>query len=148
LSAIFRIHLHSKDLPLLYKIQEFYGGIGFLQVSSSGRSASFLSVKKLEDIIKVIIPHFVNYHLQSAKGVDFKLWLQCVELMKKKKHLTEGGLYKILALKSALNLGLSESLKTARTNIVLMPRPAYIGPIFPLILIEYLGSHQERVVLI
>jgi hypothetical protein len=54
LSAIFRIHLHSKDLPLLYKIQEFYGGIGFIQVSSSGRSASF-NVKKFEDIIKVIM---------------------------------------------------------------------------------------------
>jgi hypothetical protein len=81
LSAVFRIGLHYKDLPLLSEIQSFFGGVG--QVAVRGQSASY-SVRKLEDIINIIIPHFVKYPLQRAKGMDFKLWLRCVKLMDRK----------------------------------------------------------------
>ena len=106
--ARFSIHLHSIDLPLLYKIQSFFGGIG--SVTVHGKMASF-RVSKLSDIINVIIPHFNQYPLQSAKFIDFQLWKKCVRFIKNKDHLTEDGLHKILYLKSGLNLGLSETLK-------------------------------------
>ena len=121
--AVFRIHLHSKDLPLLHKIQEFFGGIGSLHVAKNGQSASFI-VTKLDDI-KYIIPHFKAYPLRSAKKIDFQLWLECVKLIENKEHLTKEGLNKILSLKSALNLGLSENLKAAFPNVVPIERPAY-----------------------
>jgi hypothetical protein len=69
-AARFRIHLHSIDLPLLYKIQSFFGGIGSVNVN--GQTASF-RVSKIDDIINVIIPHFNQYPLQSAKLIDFQL---------------------------------------------------------------------------
>jgi hypothetical protein len=81
-SARFRIHLHSLDLPFLfffffvrkkkkvYKIQAFFGGIG--SITFSGKTVSF-NVTKLDDIINVIIPHFIKYPLQSAKSIDFQL---------------------------------------------------------------------------
>jgi hypothetical protein len=69
-AARFRIHLHSIDLPLLYKIQSFFGGIGSITVN--GQTASF-RVSKVDDIINVIIPHFNQYPIQSAKLIDFQL---------------------------------------------------------------------------
>lgn len=72
MAARFIIHLHSIDLPLLYKIQSFFppGGIG--SVTVNGQTASF-RVSKLEHIINVVIPHFDKYPLQSAKLIDFQL---------------------------------------------------------------------------
>jgi len=129
LAARFKINLHSVDLPLLYKIQAFFGGIGSITVH--GQKASF-RVSKLDDIINVIIPHFIKYPLQSAKLIDFLLWQKCVMLIKMKEHLTEDGLHKILSLKSALNLGIPETIKAAFPNITTMVRPIYTGASTPL----------------
>ena len=65
-----QISLLSVDLPLLYEIQKFCGGIGSITIS--GKMAK-LKISKLEDIISVIIPHFYRYPLQSAKLIDFNL---------------------------------------------------------------------------
>jgi len=46
--------------------------------------------------------------------------------MKNKEHLTEEGLNKILAFKAALNLGLTEKLKGAFPNVILVNRPVYL----------------------
>jgi hypothetical protein len=43
--------------------------------------------------------------------------------MNSKEHLTLEGLHKIVAIKSSLNLGLSDDLKTAFSNIVEINRP-------------------------
>jgi len=120
--ARFKIKLHSIDLPLFYKIQSFFGGIG--RITVDGKLVTF-RVSKIDHIINVIIPHFDKYPLESAKSIDFQLWKQCAILIKNKKHLTEHGLLKILSLKSALNLGLSETLKVAFPNIIAIERPAY-----------------------
>ena len=60
-------------------------------------------VSKLNDIINVIIPHFNQYPLESAKSIDFQLWKQCVMLIKNKEDLRENRWDKILCLKSAFN---------------------------------------------
>jgi hypothetical protein len=70
-SASFAIHLHSKDLAILNLIKNFYG-VGKVHIAKDGKSVSF-TVNKLNDIVKVIIPHFFKYPLRSNKYVDFKL---------------------------------------------------------------------------
>ena len=130
-SAMFGIHLHTKDLPLLYKIQSFFGGIGYISTGSRSQSVTFY-VGNLNDIVNVIIPHFQKYLLRSAKGIDFRLWAECVKLMAAKKHLTEDGLNRILSLKSALNLGLSEQVKMQFSNVVPTIRPTYSVSVVPL----------------
>jgi len=125
MAARFRIHLHSIDLPLLYKIQSFFGGIG--SVTVNGQTASF-RVSKLEHIINVVIPHFDKYPLQSAKLIDFQLWKECVILIKNKEHLTESGLDKILSICT----GLSANLSAAFPNVITIARPLYTGPSAPL----------------
>jgi len=46
-----------------------------------------------------------------------------VRLMENKEHLTEDGLNKILSLKSVLNLGLTDTLKTNFPNVEQISRP-------------------------
>jgi len=125
-SADFSLNLHAKDLPLLYKIQSFLGGVGRIHVSSGGKTVSF-TVSKIDDLIYVIIPHFKKYPLQSGKSIDFQLWNQCVEMLVNKQHLNLLGLNKIIGLKSALNVGLSEDLKLEFNNVIPMERPAYVA---------------------
>ena len=43
--------------------------------------------------------------------------------MSNKQHLTMEGLHKIVSLKKSLNLGLSDELNTAFSNIVVINRP-------------------------
>ena len=50
---------------------------------------------------------------------------------KNKKHFTKGKA-QIIHLKSALNKGLSESLKLAFPTVHLLGRPVYTGPSGPL----------------
>lgn len=69
----------------------------------------------MKDIVNIIIPHFERYPLQSAKKIDFELWKQCVNLMVDGKHLTVG-LEKIVSIKAAINLGLSDQLSLPFTK--------------------------------
>jgi hypothetical protein len=53
------------------------------------------------------------------------LFKQAFEIIKTKGHLTEKGLLEIVGLKSVLNLGLSDKLKTAFPNFVPVSRPSF-----------------------
>ena len=62
-----------------------------------------------------------KYHLDidqlyTQKRTDYKLFKQVVLMLLNKKHFTEDGLLKIIAIKAAMNKGLSESLKTVKKN--------------------------------
>lgn len=127
-TSLFSIHLHLKDLHLLYKIQSFFK-VG--RVHPSKKSACY-TVEKFEDVVNVIIPHFHQYPLQSAKSIDFNLWSKCVEIMMNKEHLTHNGLKKIVRFKSALNKGLPEYLKNNKNFSDIMVRPDFKASIEPL----------------
>lgn len=83
----FEIHLHSKDLPLLKEIQTFFGGISNIYISSNGKTVRY-SIQDIKSIISVIIPHFDNYPLQSAKQIDYDLWKQCINIKMRENKLT------------------------------------------------------------
>ena len=65
----FEICLNYNDLPLLYSIQAFFGGIGHIRLQPSNRGAS-IAVTKLEDLVNITIPHFEKYFLRSDKAKD------------------------------------------------------------------------------
>jgi hypothetical protein len=67
------------------------------------------SVESFKEL-DIIINHFNIYPLVTAKINDFFIFKQCFEMIKRGEHLTKEGLFKIVSLKSSLNLGLSEKL--------------------------------------
>jgi hypothetical protein len=63
---VFNIHLNSKDLGLLYKIQRFFG-VG--SVTLHGNAAMY-QVVRLSDLA-CVIEHFNCYSLKTKKYADF-----------------------------------------------------------------------------
>ena len=61
------------------------------------------AVRKRADLLKVIIPFFERYSLQTTKNRDFKIFAKCVRMMDKKYHLSKDGLIKILRLSEEMN---------------------------------------------
>lgn len=125
--AQFSIDIHKKDLPLLSEIKDFLG-VGVITINNKRNDALF-RVSKIQDLLTVIIPFFQRYPLISQKQADFKIWVEIIKLMEKRKHLSSEGIKDILALKASLNLGLPPQLQSAFPNISPIPRPIIKEPI-------------------
>jgi hypothetical protein len=69
--------------------------------------------------------------LLTQKGADFILFKQIVELMENRDHLTLDGFYKIINIKAAMNLGLSESFKSEFKEFIPVERPLIKNEIIP-----------------
>jgi len=65
----------------------------------------------------MIIDHFHNYPLISLKSVDFLIFKNVFELIKRGEHLHLMGIQNIVALKANQNRGLSNLLKIAFPNV-------------------------------
>jgi len=119
--ARFVINLHLAELPLLLKIQEFFGGVGFITKDSKNNKVSF-TITRLEDLINTIIPHFNSYPLLTKKRLDFILWSKVVNSMQTGGHLTIAGLHNILSIKASINNGLSPTLMAAFPEVIAFDR--------------------------
>ena len=120
MSAEFLIGLHKRDIRVLKDIQNYLGGIG--RIGKFAQDAYALRVNTISDMIK-ILDHFDKYPLISQKRADYLIWKEIIMMMHRKEHITQEGLLTILSLRASLNLGLSESLKTAFPSIIPVIRP-------------------------
>jgi hypothetical protein len=118
LSLVFSIHLHSKDIDILYLIQKFFG-VG--NVTLHGEKAMF-QVTKLGDLV-IIIEHFKFYPLKTQKHADFLLFKKAFDIIYDKKHLTIEGLQELISIRASLNKGLPERLKIAFPSIKPVIKP-------------------------
>ena len=118
ITLVFSIHLHSKDIDILYLIQKFFC-VG--NVTLHGNSAMF-QVTKLKDLI-IIIEHFKTYPLKTQKYADFILFKKSFDIINDKKHLTIEGLHDLISIRASLNKGLPERLKLSFPKINSTIRP-------------------------
>lgn len=63
--------MHKKDIVLLKQVQDYFGGVG--NITKQGKDSLQYRVSSLEDITKVIIPHFDRYSLITQKKADYIL---------------------------------------------------------------------------
>ena len=94
-------------------------------ISKTGSESYQLRIDSIKDI-QVIIDHFDKYPLISQKLGDYQLFKQAYVLWLNKEHLTLSGLQKIVAIKSLMNLSLSDELKAAfpkTSNDIQIKRP-------------------------
>jgi hypothetical protein len=112
----FEINLHLKDISILHSIRDFFG-VGTVY-SSPNRSLCVYRVSKIDDLINVIIPHFLNYPLLTQKYSDFVLWSKVVNIISDLGPPLGGQRYVKDHLTTAY-LGPRE----ARPRSVLIPRP-------------------------
>lgn len=126
----FIIGLHAKDLPLLEKIQSFFG-VG--NISIGNNNAVFYYVSSVQELTNVILPHFENYPLLTQKRADYILFKSALVIINnkgQKKPLTLEYLNKLIAIKGSLNWGLSDVLKKAFPDIATVSRPEVELPKF------------------
>ena len=115
----FEIGLHVKDKALLEVIQKYIQVGNTFTNSREGMSFRIQSPKGLAKIVE----HLDSNSLITQKLSDYVLFKEALNLISNKQHLTLAGLHEIVAIKAAMNLGLSESLKTAFPNVVPRIRP-------------------------
>lgn len=117
IKAIFAISLNKKDLAILESIQTWFG-VG--RIYSSGTKV-YYRVESFKDL-QIIIDHFDNYPLVTAKRLDYDLFKQSFNMINLNEHLTEQGISKLIEIKTSLNKGLSEKLINSFSEISLLKR--------------------------
>ena len=99
----FKITQHIRDKELFFIINKYYS-CGNTLVNFTDSRVDFI-IRKLGDIINILVPFFNNYPLQSYKKLEYEKFVQIVDLMKNKNHLTNFGLEKIKEIKYTMNKG-------------------------------------------
>lgn len=113
----FIIEMKANDRELLDMVNSYFSGTATV-VGPDTKGIVRFSLVGFDNIMKYVLPHFEKYPLQSAKRIDYDFWVKCAHLMKAKEHLTLPGVYKILAYKGVMNLGLSPELRKSFPDIV------------------------------
>ena len=94
------------------------GGIGRI---NSGKDEVVFRVRTLKEVL-LLIDFFDLHPLITQKKADYNIFKQVALIMKDKQHLTPEGLLEIVKLRASLNLGLTDTLKSAFPNICATPR--------------------------
>lgn len=60
-------------------------------------------IRKIDDLLEKVIPHFEQYPLLSSKQNDFRIFKEVCLLMKKNEHVTSKGLSKVIHIAFKMN---------------------------------------------
>ena len=73
--------------------------------------------------LAILLAHLDKYPLMTQKRADYELFKAGYNLVLNKQHLIIDGLVQIVALKTSMNLGLSDGLPAAFANVTPEIRP-------------------------
>jgi len=104
----FRVTAAEDENAVLYAIKERFG-IGSIYTqqrkgnsSRNKRPVTHYYVQSFKDL-QIIEDFFKNKTFYTSKGNSFKLWQECLEIIKNKGHLTKEGLLRICELRDKMN---------------------------------------------
>jgi hypothetical protein len=61
------------------------------------------SVKRRDDLVRVVVPFFEQHPLRTAKANDFEKFAHVLQMMQRREHLTEDGLRNIARITETVN---------------------------------------------
>lgn len=96
----------ARSIKSLQQLQQYFGVGGIYlnrRYDNHKENLYRYSVAKREDLLKVIIPFFQTYRLQTSKQKDFSLFVRCMKLIEQGKHLTQEGAILIAQLCEKMN---------------------------------------------
>lgn len=97
--------MHAKDFLILSDIQQFFK-VG--KISQTGINSILYQVNSIKELADGNYSAFCQFPLISKKKGDFLLFKLAIEWIRKKEHLCEEGINKLVGIKAYLNRGLSE----------------------------------------
>jgi hypothetical protein len=104
---------HDRAQPLFIMQKHF--GCGFMRDGISDRTLKY-EVRRLDDLLGRVLPHFKQYPLLSAKQEDVRLLEEVCLLMKMGEHVTSEGMKKVTSL--AFKMNPSGKRRYAQTDIL------------------------------
>ena len=111
--------MHEKDEAGLKAVKK---SLGVGRSYRHGLNSIQLKVQSLKEL-EVVLNHFKKFKLITKKRADFELLGEILNLIKRGEHLTPEGLRKLVAIRAAMNLGLSEKLHLAFADVVPVDKP-------------------------
>lgn len=97
----FTLSQHQRNLELLQWLQAFFG-CGSLRYNRSDETYKY-EVRSIDDLTRVVIPHFEAYPLKSSKHKDFLVFKKVCEAIQRRAHLTRDGLERIITQAYGMN---------------------------------------------
>ena len=97
----FSVSQNSNRAQQLFIMQKHFG-CGFMRDGITDKTIKY-EVRRLNDLIEKVIPHFDQYPMLSAKQQDFESFKEVCLLMKKGEHITLKGMKKILPIAFKMN---------------------------------------------
>ena len=97
----FSVSQNHDRAEVLYLMQKTFD-CGFMRDGITDRTVKY-EVRRLDDLVEKIIPHFDKYPLLSSKRKDFDLFKKVCMMMKDNDHKTKKGLEKILSIAFKMN---------------------------------------------
>lgn len=97
----FSLSLNKRDLNLIKALHEFFK-CGSVRFSRSDQTYKF-EVRSIDDLIKIIIPHFKNFPLQGDKLDNFTLFEDICNKVHANLHRSPKHLRQIIELSFKMN---------------------------------------------
>ena len=97
----FMIAQNKRSVEVLKEIQAYFG-CGGLRFVNSDQTYKF-EVRKTQDLIKKVIPHFEKFPLKTSKRADFEKFKIICGLVYQSKHLNTKYLEEIIDLAYSMN---------------------------------------------
>lgn len=104
---------HERDVDLLYKIK-YTMGCGVVRKNHGDRYC--WRVRKLKNLLEIIIPFFKRYKLHSKKRIEFQRFVKVLTAMQDDKHHTEEGFSRIVKIASSMNRGNCRNVRIKRES--------------------------------
>lgn len=90
----FSISQHKRSKEILLKIKKYFG-VGRIRFCKSDANYKY-EVRSINDLTKVIIPHFQKYPLLTQKNRDFEIFVDICKMVSKGLHLNSSHLAEII----------------------------------------------------
>ncbi len=102
IDPVVQTYQHRDSLRILERIQDYFD-CGHIRSKGPNSNVLTFSVESRVQIIQKVIPHFLQYPLQSRKQNDFLLFRQIVDLMEEKEHHSWEGFLSVVELAFRMN---------------------------------------------
>ena len=97
----FSVSQNHDRAEVLFLMQKYFG-CGFMRRDFSDRTLKY-EVRRLDDLIQKVIPHFEKYSLLSSKQKDFLLFKKVCLMMRRGEHKNLAGIKQILPIAFQMN---------------------------------------------
>ena len=99
----FSISQNQRNIKLLQLVYDYFR-CGSIRYSKKDRTYKF-EVRRIDDLVKIVIPHFETYPLHGIKQNDFLNFVEICKMMKANLHRNKVELAKIINLAYQINNG-------------------------------------------